>query len=301
MTNSPYQVQQHARSEYLQIRGLNYHVRHWGEVGAPILLMAHGWMDVSASFQFVVDHLQHSWHVIAPDWRGFGLTQKAQTDTYWFPDYLADLDAILQHYSADQAVFLLGHSMGANVVSLYAGVRPERVRKLINLEGFGLPQTHPKQAPGRMRAWLEQLREEPGLRAYGSLDEVAQRLQKNNPRLTDVKARFLAQHWAAIDAQGRWQILADPAHKLHWPILFKLEEMLACWSKISAPTLWIEAVDTNVWEWMGAKEQAHPEIEARLSHIPNLQKYLMADAGQMLHHDQPALLAKLIESFLLQP
>lgn len=152
MSNLAYQAKQIPRSEYLMLRGLRYHLRHWGRDDAPILVMAHGWMDVSASFQFVVDHLQQDWHVIAPDWRGFGLSQSGTSGCYWFPDYLADLDAILQHYSPDQPICLLGHSMGANVASLYAGVRPERVSKLINLEGFGLPETHPKQAPSRMRS-----------------------------------------------------------------------------------------------------------------------------------------------------
>src|SRR5690606_19020317 len=87
------------RSEYLPVRGLRYHVRHWGDESAPMLVMLHGWMDVSASFQFVVDALQQDWHVIAPDWRGFGLTSYSSAGTYWYPDYLADLDAILRHYS----------------------------------------------------------------------------------------------------------------------------------------------------------------------------------------------------------
>lgn len=298
MSNTAYQEKQVPRSEYLAIRGLRYHLRHWGRKGAPILVLAHGWMDVSASFQFVVDHLTQDYHVIAPDWRGFGLTTGHSGDSYWFPDYLADLDAILRHYSPQEPVYLLGHSMGANVVSLYAGVRPERVRKLINLEGFGLPQTHPKQAPSRMRMWLDQIQEGQSLRPYASQADVAKRLQKTNPRLSEEKAMYLAQHWASQNEHGEWQILADPAHKLHGPSLFRVEEMLACWNKITAPTLWMEAVDTNVWEWMGAKEQAHPEIEARLSHIANLQKYLMQDAGHMLHHDQPELLARLIDEFL---
>eukprot|EP01037_Dinobryon_pediforme_P037108 gene37108-44419_t len=105
-----------SRSEFLTIRKLRYHVRHWGNPGAPKLFMMHGWMDVSASFQFVVDHLQQDWHVIAPDWRGFGLTDRPQADTYWQPDYLADLDALLDHYAADEAINLLGHSMGGNIV-----------------------------------------------------------------------------------------------------------------------------------------------------------------------------------------
>jgi len=144
-----------SRSEFVPLRGLNMHIRHWGNPDAPILFMVHGWMDVAASFQFVVDSLAQEWHVIAPDWRGFGLTEYPKVESYWFPDYVADLDAILQHYSPDQAVNLLGHSMGGNIAMIYAGVRPERIAKLINLEGFGMPMTQAKQAPGRYKKWLE--------------------------------------------------------------------------------------------------------------------------------------------------
>lgn len=288
------------RSEFLEIRGIRYHLRHWGQEGAPKLFMMHGWMDVSASFQFVVDHLQHDWHVIAADWRGFGLTKAPATDCYWFPDYLADLDAILQHYSPDEPVNLLGHSMGANVVTMYAGSRPERVRKLIDLEGFGLPSTTPEQAPKRYRRWMDEIRTPMGMKTYATLQEVAQRLQKTNPRLSDDKAAFLAQHWAEQGADGQWAILGDPAHKRVSPILFHTDEMLACWQAVTAPVMWAEAEDTNVWEWMGAKEQARPEIERRLSAFKDLEKHFLTDAGHMLHHDQPALLASLIEAFLLR-
>jgi len=157
-----------SRSEFIAVRGLRYHVRHWGSEGAPKLFMAHGWMDVSASFQFVVDCLQRDWHVIAPDWRGFGLTNNPGVDCYWFADYLGDLDAILAHYSPAEPVNLLGHSMGGNVVCLYAGVRPHRIRKLVNLEGFGLPATRPEQAPGRYAKWLDELRTPPVIRHYAS-------------------------------------------------------------------------------------------------------------------------------------
>ena len=147
-----------SRSEFLTIRGLRTHVRHWGREDAPKLFMAHGWMDMSASFQFVVDALRGDWHVIAHDWRGFGLTERSGSDTYWFPDYFADLEAILDHYSPGEPVNLLGHSMGGNIVSVYAGVRPERIAKLINLEGFGLPATRPEQAPGRYAKWLDEVK-----------------------------------------------------------------------------------------------------------------------------------------------
>lgn len=289
-----------SRSEFIPIRGLQYHVRHWGKEGAPKIFMLHGWMDVSASFQFVVDHFQQDWHVIAPDLRGFGLTEAPGSDTYWFPDYLGDLDAILRHYAPEGAINLLGHSMGANVVGLYAGVRPERVRRLVNLEGFGLPTTFPTQAPGRYAKWLDELRQPPALRTYASQAEVAARLQKTNPRLSDERAHFLSAFWSKQNADGRWEILGDPAHKQTSPLLFQVDEVMECWKKISAPVLWMQADDTDVWHWMGPREQAQIEIDRRLTHIPDLQKEMIADAGHMLHHDQPELLAQLIEAFFLK-
>jgi pimeloyl-ACP methyl ester carboxylesterase len=287
-----------SRSEFISLRGLQYHVRHWGNEDAPKLFMVHGWMDVSASFQFVVDCLQRDWHVIAPDWRGFGLTQSPGADSYWFPDYVADMDAVLDHYSPGKAVNLLGHSMGGNVVCIYAGVRPERVGRLINLEGFGMPVTKPEQAPGRYAKWLDELRERPGLRTYPTQAEVAARLQKTNPRLSDAQAAFLSAHWAAPNAQGRWEILGDPAHKLTSPLLYHIEEVLACWKAISAPMLWVEANDTDIWKWMGPKDLARLEIDRRIGFIPDVTTVMIDDAGHMLHHDQPERLALLIERFL---
>jgi len=287
-----------SRSEFITVRGLRYHVRHWGNEGAPQLFMMHGWMDVAASFQFVVDCLQRDWHVIAADWRGFGLSDAGPSDCYWFPDYLGDLDALLQHYSPQQPVNLLGHSMGGNAVCLYAGVRPQRVARLINLEGFGLPATRPEQAPARYAQWLDELRTPPVMRAFPSLAAVAARLQKTNPRLTDERAAFLAQHWSAQNAVGEWEILGDPAHKMGTPILYRIEEVLACWRAITAPVLWIEPDDTTAWRWMGPKESARVEIDRRIRCIPDVRTALVRDAGHMLHHDQPQAVAELIETFL---
>jgi pimeloyl-ACP methyl ester carboxylesterase len=287
-----------SRSEFLTVRGLRTHVRHWGREGAPKLFMLHGWMDMSASFQFVVDCLQGDWHVIAPDWRGFGLSERGPGDTYWFPDYIADLDFLLDHYAPGEAVTLLGHSMGGNVAGIYAGARPQRVGKLINLEGFGLPASKPEQWPGRLAQWMDELKQPPAMRGYASLAEVAARLQKTNPRLSHERAAFLAEHWAAQDASGQWFILGDPAHKMHGPLLYHLDEVLACSQRITAPVLWVEALETNMWRWMGPKEEARAEVDRRLGHLANVTSRMLPDAGHMLHHDQPEQLACMIEEFL---
>lgn len=287
-----------SRSEFIPVRELTYHVRHWGAESAPTLFMLHGWMDISASFQFVIDHLQRDWHVIAPDWRGFGLSEASHADSYWYPDYLGDLDAILLHYAGQSPVNLLGHSMGGNVAMIYAGVRPQRIAKLINLEGFGLPPSKPSQMPGRYAAWLDELMAPPTLSTYASQLEVAQRLQKTNPRLPDDRAFMLAGYWAAPNAAGRWEILADAAHKKTNPQLYRVDEVLACWQAITAPVLWVEADDSHLWKWLGSREQARAEIDRRMAVLADVTRALIPDAGHMLHHDQPQMLAGMIERFL---
>ena len=157
-----YQARIKGRSVRHQLRGVDYHVTEWGERHSRLVVFLHGWGDAGSTFQFVIDELKQDWFVIAPDWRGFG-ESRIDAESYWFPDYLADLDAILQIYSPDAAVRLVGHSMGANVATLYAGVMPERVSALVNVEGFGLANSDPADAPGRYRKWIEAGRSRPRL------------------------------------------------------------------------------------------------------------------------------------------
>lgn len=287
-----------SRSEFIPLRGLRTHVRHWGDPDAPVLFMLHGWMDVSASFQFVVDNFSKDWHVIAPDWRGFGQSERGHSDCYWFADYLGDLDALLDHYVQDQAVNLIGHSMGGNVAGIYAGVRPNRVAKLVNLEGFGLAATQPSMAPERYAKWLDELREPPTMRGYETIEGVVSRLMKTNPRLAPDRAQFLATHWAAPNADGLWEILGDPAHKITGATLYRVDEVLACWEKITAPVLWVEAQESDLWRWMGGRDKVRAELDQRRAVIADVKTAVIQDAGHMVHHDQPELLARLIEDFL---
>ncbi len=293
------------RSEFVRLRGLRHHLMHWGPPPSaaappdprPLLVMVHGWMDVGASFQFMVDALREERRVVAMDWRGFGLTDNTPGDAYWFPDYLGDLDALLDHLSPDAPVDLLGHSMGGNVVMTYAGVRPQRIRRLVNLEGFGLPETIPEMAPARLADWLDELKTPQSLKSYDAVDGVAQRLMKTNPRVPADKAAWLAQHWSRQGDDGRWHILGDAVHKRTNPVLYRRAEALACWSRIQAPTLWVEGSETDMTQWWGNR-YPREDFESRLSVVPRLERVTLQKAGHMLHHDQPEALAQAVESFL---
>jgi pimeloyl-ACP methyl ester carboxylesterase len=280
-------------------------MREWGNPvpGQAPLVLVHGWMDVSASWQFVVDALGDNRHVIAPDWRGFGLTRSTgpAPDSYWFPDYLADLDGLLDHFAGQQPVDLVGHSMGGNIAMVFSGVRPERIRRLVNLEGFGLPQTQPAQAPGRYAKWIDQIKNlhagQADLKTYDNVDGVARRLMKTNPRLQADKAAWLAQHWAAPDAQGRWTILGDPAHKIISANLYQMEEALATYRRITAPVLSVTASGDSMSQWWKGQYDL-AQYQDRLKVVQRVQQAVVQDAGHMIHHDQPDALARLIEPFL---
>lgn len=301
-----YQVKKASRTGFIKLRQLNYHVREWGtpRPGQLPLFMVHGWMDVSASFQFVVDAMQEDRHIIAPDWRGFGLTDVGEVDSFWYPDYLADLDALIDHFQPEGQIDLLGHSMGGTIVSMYAGVRPERIRKLINLEGFGMAASRPAQAPGRYAKWLNQVKSLRNggisLRSYPDTDAVADRLIRTNPRLSTDKAQWLAQHWAKQNADGLWDILGHAAHKVVNPYLFRVEEMLALYRNINAPVLNVEASQNDLEKWWEGKYTLD-EFHERLLSIADVRSVTIADAGHMMHHDQPLDLAQHIEAFLQQP
>lgn len=307
MSTEAYVPRRAPRSTFLPLRGLRYHLLQWGDASLatperPPLVMLHGWMDVGASFQFVVDALAQAegferW-VIAPDWRGFGLTETPDADTYWFPDYLGDLDALLDALVPDGAIDLLGHSMGGNVVMSYAGVRPARICRLVNLEGFGMPATKPHHAPKRLLQWLDELKTPQSLRSYDSVQAVAERLQKNNPLLAADKAAWLAPHWSRQEADGRWHILGNPAHKRPNPVLYRVDEVLETWKLITAPLLWAEGDQTDVTKWWGHR-YPRSEFDARLATVPTpVRRVVLSPSGHMLHHDQPDALAGHLAAFL---
>ena len=301
-----YQARRSSRGEFVPIRNLRYHVRLWGEPGPGRipLVMVHGWMDVGASWQFVVDALKDDHYVIAPDWRGYGLTESPPADNYWFPDYLADLDFLLDHYSPGAPVTLVGHSMGGNIAMLYAGSRPDRIHRLVNLEGFGMAASRPSQAPRRYAAWMDELkafhRGEMDLKRSDSAEGVAQRLMRTNQRLGLDKAQWLARHWARQDADGQWRILGDAAHKIVNASLYRVDEVLEIYKAISAPTLSVEASEDSLAKWWKGKYTL-AEFHERLRSVPNLTQGTVSDAGHMLHHDQPAQVAGLMENFLHTP
>ena len=294
MTTSQNDTARHEKvSANHDIRGVRYHVHEWGNRDRPLIVMLHGWGDCGASFQFVVDALKDDWFVIAPDWRGFGRSI-CRAESYWFPDYLADLDVLLSIYQPDAPVNLVGHSMGANAAGLFAGIFPERVRAFVNVEGFGLADSDPDNAPQNYRRWIEKSREMPAYRTYATVDELAERIAKRSPGMPIDRARFVAEHWSQTTDEGHVILRADPAHKLPNAVQYRRAEAMACWNAVTAPVLLVVGENTDfkaaLKHWLDPDESLHPFRGAPTTVIP--------EAGHMVHFEQPEALAEAIEGFL---
>lgn len=281
-----------ARSRNLSIRGLRYRIHEWGESGSRPLLLLHGWMDTGLTFRFLAHTLGPDYHCLAPDWRGFGHTDRVPGG-YWFADYLADLDALLDKLVPDQAVSLVGHSMGGNVAGLYAGVRPQRVRHLISIEGFGLAASPPEEAPERYARWLDSLRQPLRSRRFDNYAALAEHLRHRHLGLTREHAEALARDWAYHSTAGVF-LRGDPAHKRPNPVLYRLEEAMACWRRITAPVLWVYGT-RSVYV---AKLRELGDWAERTGCFRDFREARVPKSGHAVHYEQPQALARIIAAFL---
>ncbi len=290
-----------SRSETLDLPTVRLHVRRWGDPAAPTLLLLHGWMDVSASWQFVVDELCRDWNIVAPDWRGFGPSQWLDRP-YFFAEHVGDLEALVDRYAPDGRVRIAGHSMGGILACLYAGIRPQRVERLVSLEGFGIAPTHPDMAPERYAQWLDTLQSPPRMHVYADRAAFARRLLKSDRFLTEGRADFLSRHLSRVgegsnrSGERRHGIVwnGDPWHKATSPYLFRLEESMAIWRRIACPVRWVAGRQS----WVVRDFAARPgDWEARRACFADVDECWIDDADHMLHHDQPAAVARLIEDF----
>ena len=284
-------------SEYLTVRGLRYHVRRWSVADdrptpRPTLFLLHGWLDTSATFEDMVAALLPDWQVLSPDWRGFGLTEWPQ-DGYWFPDYLADLDALLAHYAPEGAVTLIGHSLGAQVASIYSGVRPARVERLVVLDGLFMRDDEPERSPDRIGSWLDQLRKPLSDPSYDSYEQLASRIRRLHSRITPERALMVAHGWGRIREDGRIGLCADPKHRLLFPTSYRLAESKAAWSRITARTLFVDGGRSELRARLTAED-----IASRRACFRDRQETVIEDCAHMLHFEAPEQTARLIRQFL---
>ena len=291
-TATAYVARKPARSRFIPMRGLQCHVREWGAAAAPPVVLLHGSRDCGATFQFMVDEIDGDYHFIAPDWRGYGRTSW-NPQGYWFHDYLADLEIVLDTLVPGQPVPLVGHSLGGQVAGVYAGVRPRRVSKLVALDAFGLADSDPAETPDHLDKWLDTWRDgaEPS-RPYETMAQLAARLQRANSRLSADKALFLAAESSRRRPDGLFEWSFDPLHRSPFAVMHRKAEWAACMKRVEAPTLWL-ASDRK------SRIDAEPGgLAARAALLKNVVCERVADTSHNLHHDRPVEVADIVGAFL---
>lgn len=277
------------------LRGLRSHLRTAGNCDHTHLFLLHGLFDTGASFAPLVDALLTAaapLYCIAPDWRGHGDSGQA-VEGYWFPDYLADLDALIAAFSPQQPVILVGHSMGGQIASMYAGARPERVSHLITLDSLNIPDAPVTQTANRYRNWLDGVQRNRAQRTYAAIENIADKIGRRYPELGPDLCYSLAASWSRPTADGRWRLAFDPRHRLPFPYGFRAQEAKALWRHVTAPTLCLDA------EHGFSRTRMDADIMAeRRRCFVHLSHRIIPDCGHMLHLQAPAAVADAIRDFL---
>lgn len=280
----------------LPVNDLRYHLTVRDGGGDTTLLLLHGYLDHGRTWDFFVDALppELDWHIVAPDWRGHGRSDRVGAGGYYhFADYVRDLHVLAGHVRRER-LFVVGHSMGAGVAGLWLGACPGAADRLVLVEGLGPPPMTIDEYPDRMARWLEETAPfDPARfdRPMADLDHAARRLMRLDPRLRPEQALHLARHGTRPGPDGALRWSYDPLHRTRSPMPMLPEIGEAFWRRLRTPTLWIGGAESP---WMG------PELLRRLEALPAVRRKVLPDAGHMVQHHQPIALAREVLAFLAE-
>ncbi len=281
----------------VRANGLLHHVMIWEPVGAvpeATVLCAHGFLDVGFSFRQVAERLARSGHrVIAFDWRGHGETEWIGAGGYYhFMDYVADLADLVDEL-VPGPLHLVGHSMGGTAAALFAGSFPERVDRLVLLEGLGPEESlPPTPSPARSAKWVQSMRAVRArpLRVIPSLEEALTRMRVQNPELPDGLGLELARRSTrAVPGGFTWSF--DPLHRTRGPYPFRTEVFVEFLEAIRAPTLLADGQS-------GYRARDHVQRRDALSGAKLVE---LPGVGHMMHWFAPDAVADAIHAFLGPP
>ena len=280
-----------AKSNYLNLRGLNFHYLEWGNQENPLVIMLHGYMDHAHSFDLLADKLSEKYHLIAWDARGFGQSEHIHPYAYYyFFDYIFDLELFINHFT-DQPVILLGHSMGGIIASFYSGTYPQKVSKMINLEGWFLSDYPFSEAAGKAKVWMEGVKNLKGFKPMKNIEEAKLRLLRTDTMTPEDFALHLAEK-CTIEKDGFLIWSHDPLHRTRSPQQTYYGQIKSFLENIECPVLLMQG-DKTFFELK--------KYEQNLELYRNSERIEIFDAGHNLHIHKPDEISDLIIKFLEKP
>ena len=264
---------------------------HGPEDGAPLLAL-HGWLDNAATFDGLAPLLPGR-RIVALDFAGHGLSGRRVGAPYHFIDYVGDAAGVVDLLGWS-TFDVMGHSLGAGVAALLAGAWPDRVRRLVLLEGLGPMTDDEARAPERMREALnaesEARRRGAGPRTgYADAEHVAQRLA-SAVMMQVASARTLLRRGLVALAGGRVDWRADGG-SLRLPSRLRMStaQVAAYLRAITAKTLLVRAEPG-----MPADESYFAGRAAQISDLT----WARLPGGHHVHLDDPAAVAAVVAPFL---
>jgi pimeloyl-ACP methyl ester carboxylesterase len=270
-------------SHFFVSQRLRLHYVDWGNATRPTLVLVHGNRDHARNWDWVARALRHDWHVVALDLRGHGDSAWVQGGPYAIADNVLDLSNLIDALGASP-VTLLGHSLGGSVTVMYAGTYPERVRRLVSIEGLGPPpalieRMRARPPHERMQDWIRQMRDLAGRqpRRYPSLDAAAKRMREENSFLSEEQALHLTVHGVNRNEDGSYSWKFDNYTRTFAPYRFDVDDMRALWKRVTCPVLLVRGADSGAGD---------PAEDGRMAEFQDARSITVPNAGHWVHHDQ---------------
>jgi pimeloyl-ACP methyl ester carboxylesterase len=280
-------------SHYYYSHRLKLQFWDWGQDNLPPLLLVHGGLDHARNWDWVASSLREHFHVYAMDLRGHGNSAWAPGSAYTIAEHVLDIATLVDVLGAEK-IHLIGHSLGGILTLGYAGLYPERVAKVIAIEGLGLPAGHRiyKPAAERMRAWIDSVRksENRETHTYPTLESAVARMKEANPHLSAEVAHHLTVHGTNWNNDGSLSWKFDNYVRALPPYGHNIAEQRAIYGEIACPVLLV---------WGRESWLPDPDTDERASAIPNRQVLKVDNAGHWVHHDQLDLFLAESRRFLL--
>ena len=274
---------------------LRLHYVDWGNPDAPPLLLLNGGRDHCRNWDWVATDLARDWHVIAPDLRGHGDSAWSPDGNYGMTAFVYDL-AQLIHGLKLAPLTIVAHSLGGNIALRYTGLYPDKVARIVAVEGLGpspamLATRDAKTFDTRLRDWIDEVR---GLSArqpkrYASVDDALARMMAENKHLCEAQARHLTRHGVLQNEDGSYSWKFDNYIRGFSPVDMPYSDLQALWSRITCPTLLVYGAES----WA-----SNPAVDGRIDAFANAQVELFEGAGHWVHHDRTDDFIRVVRAFL---
>jgi pimeloyl-ACP methyl ester carboxylesterase len=283
------------RTHKINSSRLQLNVTEWGDPSAPPLLLQHGGRDHGRSWDAVAAAFLQDYRIIVPDLRGHGDSDWAADGVYEMADFVQDFVTLVKALDLPPCP-MIGHSLGGNIISRFSGLYPDRVTKLVNIEGLGFSPTVTAERDKRdqielLRGLVEERAQRSTFvaRRFADMAAMVARISEANERLSPELAEHLARHAARINEDGTVTPKHDPALRDTGPFDISTETKHRLWAAISCPVLLVHGAQS----WA-----SNPALDGRAVHFRDARVELFEDAGHWVHHDRQADFIAKVRDFL---